>query len=179
MKIAPPQKTCLDDKQLEILIHHTFRKYPHLLKCRKYIETNPSYRLVERKTTGPRFVQGETMSRTKIETEYYKKSRPGPATYEQDDRILHEKLRDQKFGMQRDKREYQKAKRGDWRDLLYPELDAVKPSAPRTVINKEHFMTDHEIDKLYEEVCGPGPASYQQKHKLTEKRADVGVVKFD
>lgn len=39
-------------------------------------------------------------------------------------------------------------------------------------------MTDYEIDKLYEQIKGPGPTSFNPDFKLTEKRADVGVVKF-
>ena len=39
-------------------------------------------------------------------------------------------------------------------------------------------MTDYEIDKLYEKYCGPGPQSFDINHKLTEKRSDMGVVKF-
>jgi len=118
------------------------------------------------------------MSRTKALDEFLELKQPGPSSYEQDDRVLHAKLRDQNFGKMQGKREFQKLKRSDWRAMLYPGLEAVKPSAPTTVINKEHLMTDHEIDKLYEQIVAPGPQSYQQKHKLTEKRTDVGMVKY-
>lgn len=36
-------------------------------------------------------------------------------------------------------------------------------------------MTDYEIDKLYAKMVGPGPQSFKPSHKLTEKRADIGV----
>ena len=39
-------------------------------------------------------------------------------------------------------------------------------------------MTDYEIDKLYEQVVGPGPQSFHPNHRLAEPRNDVGVVKF-
>ena len=40
-------------------------------------------------------------------------------------------------------------------------------------------MTDHEIDKLYEQIVGPGPTSFHPNNRLTEKRTDIGVPKFN
>lgn len=77
-----------------------------------------------------------------------------------------------------DERHFNKPTRGDWRKQLHPGLDAVKPTVRGAKILPEHIMTDHEIDKLYQEIVGPGPATFAPEHKLTEKRADVGVTKF-
>ena len=49
------------------------------------------------------------------------------------------------------------------------------PQVP--VINKEHIPTDSEIFKEFDAGRG-GPAKYSPKHKLTEKRPDIGVVKI-
>jgi len=38
----------------------------------------------------------------------------------------------------------------DSRKALYPNLEATKPKVKGVVIQKEHVMTDYEIDKLYE-----------------------------
>lgn len=39
-------------------------------------------------------------------------------------------------------------------------------------------MTDYEIDKLYEKLMGPNPQTFKPVYKLTEKRDDIGVVKY-
>ena len=54
--IAPVRRMCLTDKELEKLIHHTLRKYPHLLKHRTYVDLDPKFGLVEKKATGPKFI---------------------------------------------------------------------------------------------------------------------------
>jgi len=54
----------------------------------------------------------------------------------------------------------------------------VKPRAPQAVINKEHLMTDYEIDKLYEKLMGPNPQTFNPVYKLTEKRDDIGIIKY-
>ena len=77
-----------------------------------------------------------------------------------------------------EERHFNKPTRSDWRKQLNPSLDAVKPVARTAAILPEHIMTDHEIDKLYQEIVGPGPATFAPDHKLTEKRNDVGVQKF-
>lgn len=68
--------------------------------------------------------------------------------------------------------------RPDFRKPLYPNIDAIKPKAPGVKINKEHEMTDYEIDKLFEQIKGPGPTSFHPNNRLTEKRADIGVPRF-
>ena len=78
----------------------------------------------------------------------------------------------------KEQRDFQKRQVNDWKEMLYPDVGVIKPRAPQAVIPKEHFMTDFEIDKLYEKYCGPGPQSFDINHKLTEKRNDMGVVKF-
>lgn len=108
------------------------------------------------------------------EKEFYKQLEPGPNTYEQDDRILHPSLRNQAFGKDKSLRDYEKSPEVDRRKPLYPNVEAVKPSAPGVKMGVPHMMTDSEIDKLYEKFCGP--QSYKPDHKLTEKRADVGIV---
>jgi hypothetical protein len=59
-----------------------------------------------------------------------------------------------------------------------PSVDLVKPRAPQAVINKEHLMTDYEIDKLYEKLMGPNPQTFKPIYKLTEKRDDIGIIKY-
>ena len=53
---------------------------------------------------------------------------PGPNTYNQDDRILHEKLRDQAIG--KEVRPTAKRVPGDYRPQLLPSVALVKPSLP-------------------------------------------------
>lgn len=71
-------------------------------------------------------------------------------------------------------RDYEKSPEIDKRKPLYPNISAVKPSAPTVKMGIPHLMTDSEIDKLFQKVCGP--QSYNPDYKLTEKRADVGIV---
>ena len=178
IRIAPKEFTNFTDKQLERLIRHQLSKNPHLLKHRKYIETKASYKLIEKKVTGPRIINKKTTGKTTIQKEIIAQRAPGPHTYNQDDRFLHERLRTQVWGKMKDDRPFNKVQLPDRREILYPSLDAIKPKVPGPIIAKEHVMTDYEIDKLYEQVCGPGPASFNPEHKLTEKRTDVGVPKF-
>lgn len=77
-----------------------------------------------------------------------------------------------------DERHFNKFVRSDWRKQLNPSLDVVKPRPRQAAIQPEHIMTDYEIDKLYQEIVRPGPSTFKPEHKLTEKRADVGIVKF-
>ena len=72
-------------------------------------------------------VKTKNENRKKEINEYEAANAPGPTTYSQDDKVLHEKLRDQKWGQMTDQREYQRIKKGDWKEILYPSLDAVKP----------------------------------------------------
>ena len=83
-------------------------------------------------------VKAKNENRKKELNELEAAKAPGPTTYNQDDRILHEKLRDQKWAKMTEEREYQKLKKGDWKEILYPSVDAVKPQPARTVIHKEH-----------------------------------------
>jgi len=69
IRIAPKEFTNFTDKQLERLIRHQLRKNPHLLKHRKYIETKASYKLIEKKVTGPRIINKKTTGKTTIEKE--------------------------------------------------------------------------------------------------------------
>ena len=120
----------------------------------------------------------KNFSLKQVENQIEKSKAPGPTTYNQDDRILHEKLREQTWGKMQEERTFNKPVRGDYRKQLLPDLDAVKPNPKGAVIPKEHIMTDFEIDKLYDQMVGPGPASFKPSHALTEKRADVGIVKI-
>ena len=70
------------------------QKYPTLLKYRVEHQLDPKFSLVEDKVTGPKIVNKETLSRNHYYKEFDKRHQPGPTTYSQDDRILHEKLRD-------------------------------------------------------------------------------------
>lgn len=78
----------------------------------------------------------------------------------------------------RDVRPVNKKQLGDYRKPLNLNYDVVKPSAKTAMFAKEHIMTDYEIDKLYEQMVGPGPSTFKPSHKLTEKRDDVGIVKI-
>ena len=166
---------------MERLIRHKLRKYPQLLGRLIYVEdkSNPKYDLVEKRIgANYKYVPATSESLKKAANESAEAKLPGPGAYEVDDRVLHEKLRDQAWGKMQDERAFNKPVRMDYRKLLHPSLDAVRPDARRAAIQPEHLMTDYEIDKLYQEIVGPGPATFQPEHKLTEKRADVGVVKF-
>ena len=52
-------------------------------------------------------------------------------------------------------RDYEKSPEVDWRKPLYPNIDAVKPTAPVMKMGNPHLMTDSEIEKLYDKFCGP------------------------
>ena len=90
--------------------------------------------------------------------------------------MLHPKLPDQKWASHTDQRSFNKKAKSDFRELLNPSLDAVKPKPAQAVISKEHIMTDYEIDKLYEKYVGPAPGTFDPNYKITEKRLDTGVV---
>lgn len=68
--------------------------------------------------------------------------------------------------------------KGDFRKALHPNYDLIKPKPAGVFISKEHVLSDFEIDKLYQQVVGPGPTSHNPEYKLTEKRADIGVPKI-
>ena len=129
-KIAPVEFSTFSDKQLEMLIRHQLKKYPTLLKHRKYVVTNPeSFKVTKKRATGPRMTNAKNFSKNAEQNEYERVTAPGPTTYKQDDRILHEKLRDQAWAKMKDERTFNKPVRGDYRKQLLPDLDAVKPKA--------------------------------------------------
>ena len=49
---------------------------------------------IQKRVTGPRFTTQKNYSIKQVEKDMEALKAPGPTTYEQDDRILHEKLRD-------------------------------------------------------------------------------------
>lgn len=75
-------------------------------------------------------------------------------------------------------RPYQKVPDIDWRKGLDVKYSQVEKTVTTAKFNPEHLMTDNEIDKLMEKMYGPGPTSFDPKHKLTERRADVGIKTF-
>ena len=109
--------------------------------------------------------------------EILEKRKPAPNTYNQDDRILHEKLRDQNFGKTTDVRPTAKPVLGDYRRMLLPSVTLTKPGVAAPTIAPEHVITDAEIDKMFEEIRKPGPGAHDVTHTLTERRPDIGVPK--
>jgi len=51
-----------------------------------------------KRIVGPKITTKKTINRHALENEFEKINAPGPTSYNQDDRILHEKLRDQVWG---------------------------------------------------------------------------------
>jgi hypothetical protein len=86
--------------------------------------------LVENKVTGPRITETKVEVRNAGMKEMYKLLEPGPNTYSQDDRILHPSLRNQAFGKDKSLRDYEKSPEVDRRKPLYPNINAIKPTAP-------------------------------------------------
>lgn len=130
-----------------------------------------------RKLKGPKIRPKVGEPRMKRMKDLLEQRKPDPTSYNQDDRILHEKLRDQNFGKMTDMRPSTKPVKGDYRQMLLPSVALTKPSLPQTAIAPEHIITDAEIDKMFEAIKRPGPGAHDVTHKLTEKRADIGVSK--
>lgn len=70
------------------------------MKHRKYLELNPKHDFNSKmkRIVGPKITTKKTINRHALENEFEKINAPGPTSYNQDDRILHEKLRDQVWG---------------------------------------------------------------------------------
>ena len=96
VSIAPIESTCIDVRYIDRLIKHLLKKNPHLIRTKYMRETdkkNVSYKVVDKEVHGPRWVKKPVRALTKLKEldEAYK---TGPTSYNQDDRVLHEKLRD-------------------------------------------------------------------------------------
>ena len=69
IRIAPKEFSNFTEKQMELLIRHQLKKYPQLLKNRKYLDINPNYKHVEEKVLGPKIVAKKNISKKAVEKE--------------------------------------------------------------------------------------------------------------
>jgi hypothetical protein len=55
------------DRQLELLIRHQLKKYPHLLKQKRENKLNPNFKLVHESAPTKKIIKNQNESRLKAE----------------------------------------------------------------------------------------------------------------
>ena len=99
--------------------------------------------------------------------------RPNMFTYSPDDRKV--KAKQPLFSFAKGLKE--RTPSPDRRKALYISYKWTKKIAPEIAILPEHEITDTELLKEFEQTR-MGPTSYRISHRITERRADIGIVKI-
>ena len=78
-----------------------------MIKRVRYTDTaNPKFSLLERKVLGFKYTVAKNESLKKVDNDLAKMKEPDMGTYNQDDRVLHEKLRTQVWAKMKEKAPY-------------------------------------------------------------------------